>query len=265
MQLQLNQIRTDGGTQPRATIDQFKAEEYAGDMQNGAKFPPVTVFYDGADYWLADGFHRVKAAKLAEKGTIEATVKQGTRRDAVLFSVGANSDHGLQRTNDDKRRAVKTLLGDEEWLKWSDAKIAKQTKTSPPFVAKLRDEINLTINVYSEKHAGKKYTTKHGTTATMKTGNIGRRSAVATMPATVPVAPTAVLDEPEPIYTAPLTDLIPEEEADLPVELPEEEPTVDQRVAAFVTDWQNQELINLTQGQRKSLIDGILQLFDSTY
>src|ERR1700722_14805947 len=53
-------------------------------------------------------------------------IRQGTRRDAVLFSVGANASHGLRRTNDDKRRAVMTLLSDSEWRKWPLRKIARR-------------------------------------------------------------------------------------------------------------------------------------------
>jgi len=34
--------------------------------------------------------------------------------DAVFNSVGANAEHGLRRTNADKRRAVLTLLNDDE-------------------------------------------------------------------------------------------------------------------------------------------------------
>jgi hypothetical protein len=72
------------------------------------------VFYDGAEYWLADGFHRVHAAQKLRRLTIAADVRQGTRRDAVLLSARANAEHGLRRTNEDKRRAVLTLLADPE-------------------------------------------------------------------------------------------------------------------------------------------------------
>jgi hypothetical protein len=52
-------IRLDGGTQIRAcSTFQTKVEDYAIAMTQDADFPPLTVFWDGADYWLADGFHR---------------------------------------------------------------------------------------------------------------------------------------------------------------------------------------------------------------
>lgn len=167
--LSVAQIRTDGGTQPRAEISPNIVEEYADLMTEGLRFPPITVFYDGEDYWLADGFHRIAAANKIELLTIRADVNQGNRRDAILYSVGANSDHGLRRTNADKHRAVMLILEDEEWLKWSDREIAKKTNTHHTFVGKIRKE--LTGVIASEKV----YTTKHGTTATMNTENIGRK------------------------------------------------------------------------------------------
>jgi hypothetical protein len=106
-------IRMDGGTQPRASsIDVELVEEYARDIAAGAVLPPPVVFYDGTHYWLADGFHRVCAykSKRIEKRIgrieIECEVRQGSRRDAILFSVGANSTHGLRRSNDDTTSAA---------------------------------------------------------------------------------------------------------------------------------------------------------------
>ncbi len=113
--LPLDKVRRDGGTQPRAFMNQDTVKEYAQDLELGAVFPPVIVFYDGTSYWLADGFHRVAATESLGRTEIKAEVKQGSSRDAVLLSCGVNATHGLRRTNADKRRAVMRLLNDEEW------------------------------------------------------------------------------------------------------------------------------------------------------
>lgn len=107
-------------------LDGAVIAEYAEAMEDGKQFPPVTVFYDGSSYWLADGFHRVNAALQVGRGYVEAQIITGTQRDAVLYSVGANAAHGLRRSNADKRRAVERLLRDDEWAKWSDSEIARR-------------------------------------------------------------------------------------------------------------------------------------------
>lgn len=139
--VKLTDIEISGSTQQREKIDLPAVEEYAEAMKCGAKFPPVTLFFDGAQHWLADGFHRYHAYKLAEIIEISADVHEGTNRDARLFSAGANGDHGLRPTNADKRKSVLVLLEDKEWAKWSDASIAKHCKVTHPFVGKLRKEM----------------------------------------------------------------------------------------------------------------------------
>src|SRR5579862_7793192 len=110
VRLRLDVIRRDGATQPRACMDFETAYEYGDDMRAGAKFPPVIVFYDGKDYWLADGFHRYEAAFSIEQEDIQAEVHQGTVEDARWYSLGVNKGHGIRRTNADKERAVKAAL-----------------------------------------------------------------------------------------------------------------------------------------------------------
>lgn len=166
-------IRVNGGTQSRAGINRDVVAEYAEAMQAGAEFPPLVLFFDGSTYWLADGFHRYEAYARANAHDVPAEVRQGTQRDAILYSVGANARHGLRRTNDDKRRAVMKLLEDAEWSKWSDREIARQCSVSPSTVAKHRSEVSsVTVHLDSEPRT---YTTKHGSTAKMDTGNIGKR------------------------------------------------------------------------------------------
>lgn len=137
----LDDIRTDGGTQPREYLNELVLSEYAEGMTDGTAFPPVVIFFDGSHYWLADGFHRFFAAKKCGARDLAADVRQGTRRDAKLYAVGANATHGLRRTNADKRRAALTLLQDEEWQRWSNREIARQCGATHTFVAKLRREL----------------------------------------------------------------------------------------------------------------------------
>ncbi|BCH32615.1 hypothetical protein MesoLjLc_45450 [Mesorhizobium sp. L-8-10] len=139
--LDLKRIRVDGGTQSRAGIDDAVVEAYAEDIADGVTFPPITVFYNGVDYWLADGFHRYRAHQKAKKAKIAVEVKQGMQRDAILYSVGANATHGLQRTRADKRRAVEMLLNDAEWSTWSVNKIADLCRVSRELVKSLQGSV----------------------------------------------------------------------------------------------------------------------------
>jgi len=178
--LRIDLLRTDGGTQPRAGMYLATIADYADEMKNEVRFPPVTVFYDGSEYWLSDGFHRVAAAKKIRRDTIDVDIQQGTQRDAILHACGANATHGMRRTNEDKRRAAKTLLQDEEWSQWSDREIARRCVVGAPLVGQLRE--SLTVRNYSDKPAsGRTYTTRHGTKAKMDTSRIGRKPQKAEM------------------------------------------------------------------------------------
>lgn len=148
--LDLAVIRTDGGTQPRSALNMLTVDEYKEAMTHGAEFPPVKVFFDGMNYWLADGFHRLAARKAGAFSGVKADIENGTHRDALLYSLGANATHGLARSNDDKRRAVTVMLEDPEWTKWSDSAIAEKLSVSQPFIGKIRKEL-ITQNVISEQ------------------------------------------------------------------------------------------------------------------
>lgn len=123
-------IRIDGGTQARVALDQAVVTEYAEHMKDGDKFPPIIVFNDGSEYWLADGFHRYFATKANGMVSIEAEVKEGTQRDATLYSFGANGRRGLNINFEDKRNIIKRMLEDQEWGQWTNAQIAKHVGVS---------------------------------------------------------------------------------------------------------------------------------------
>lgn len=198
--MKIGQIRMDGGTQPRADINDAVVHEYAEAMTAGAIFPPVVVFHDGTDHWLADGFHRVRAALYLGNATIDADVRQGTRRDAILHSVGANSEHGLRRTNDDKRRAVELLLADPEWSRWSDRRIAIQCGVSDFMVRGMRASVSARE---SQIAPTTRTVERNGTTYQQDTTNIGR----ARISASAPAGPASA--EPAPAPSVPRLRSIP--------------------------------------------------------
>lgn len=139
--LDIHQIRLDGGTQIREKLNDEIVKEYAERMHDGAVFPPVIVIYDGQNYWLADGFHRLHALLLLQRETIDCLVYEGSQREAILVAVKANATHGLRRTNPDKRRAVETILADEEWSKKSSRWVAETCGVSHSLVNDIRREL----------------------------------------------------------------------------------------------------------------------------
>jgi hypothetical protein len=98
----------------------------------------------------------------------------GTKREAMLYSCGANK-HGKTRTSEDKRRAVGRLLTDSEWRHWSNVEIARHCGVAQSLVANIRQSL------FSEQSDGhqRTYRTKHGTIATMDTSRIGRIAGVS--------------------------------------------------------------------------------------
>lgn len=138
-------------------------------MSAGQQFPPLLVVFDGAEYWLVDGFQRRWAAIKAKIEKFKCLVIEGTREDARWLSYGANKDHGLPRTNDDKKNAVLAALKHPKGAKKSDGQIAEHVGVSDRMVNKYRAELEVT----SKLSESPKRTGRDGRTT--NTTNIGRK------------------------------------------------------------------------------------------
>jgi hypothetical protein len=167
----LDLIRSDGGAQARVCLNDDVVAEYAEADAAGADFPPGVVFHDGTDYWLADGFHRKAARQRNRRKDMLVEVRQGSRRDAILYAAGANAQHGLRRTNDDKRIAVMRLLTDDEWKQWSDREIARRCGVGHPLVAEVRAELSGSSSRCAE---AERTVQRGGSLFTMNTAAIGK-------------------------------------------------------------------------------------------
>jgi hypothetical protein len=138
IEIALSDIILDERLQTREMLNSEAVEDYAARYAEGAEMPAVTLFRDGGTNWLADGFHRVAAARKAGKERILAMARDGSFRDALLFAAGANASHGLRRSNADKRRAVEMLLSDTECAGWSAYQVAEHCGVGRSLVADVR-------------------------------------------------------------------------------------------------------------------------------
>jgi ParB/Sulfiredoxin domain len=172
----LSAIQRDERAQPRLELNASVIDEYAAALKAGAKLPPIDVFQTPEGMILADGYHRVEAAKLAGLTELAAAVHAGDRRAAILHAVGANAAHGLRRSNADKRRAVLTLLQDPEWRQWSDREIADQCRVSRPLVAELRAEVEAKTPHPAELQDSNRTVKRSGNVYSMNIANMRGKS-----------------------------------------------------------------------------------------
>lgn len=220
--LSISSVRLDGGTQGRVRLDPTIVQDYAQEFTRNAEmpvelalksshelwwgsFPPLDVYFD-QEYWLADGFHRLAGLRQAlERAGLDSyhirgwrvlcKVHKGSRRDAILHAAGANANHGLRRTNADKRKAVETLLRDEEWQKWSDAEIARRCAVDAKTVGNARHQLELNREIPDT------LIRKRADGATVDTTNVGANKRKIE-PVRKPT-PTPQVKPAEPVYDAP--------------------------------------------------------------
>jgi hypothetical protein len=177
--LNIANIRIDGGTQARVALNQDVVKDYAEKMRDGEKFPAVVVYFDGSDYWLADGFHRYFATKSNGTVSIECEVKNGTLDDATLFAFSANGKRGLSMSAEDNRNVIYAMLRHPEWKLWTNAAIAKHVGVSKMTVGRVKATLDL-----KDEDTVKKYKDKHGNESTMDTKNLKAKEVKTTKPDT---------------------------------------------------------------------------------
>lgn len=170
--IDIAKLLEDCSTQCRVKINWGKVRIYTALLKSGFNpFPPVIVYQDGDRFYVADGFHRLYAAREAGMTTFPVEIRKGTKRDAMLFAVEHNAKHGLSFTNEDKRKAVRILLADSEWSKWSLSEIARRCGVTVPLVSKLSNDPSLKGLKTAD---AQRLFTRNGKTHSMTTGRIGK-------------------------------------------------------------------------------------------
>jgi hypothetical protein len=162
--VRIDELRIDEmALQSRAETDQDIVKVYADrrrgkPKQPGSPFPPVLVFIINGVWWLADGFHRVAAARKLGEETIPAIVR---RAESMTEAIIAGAEINMSKENlrgyqeADRRRYAELLIrngagkpGEGSW-DWSDSELGRRTGLGSGTIARirlvLRDSLGISI------------------------------------------------------------------------------------------------------------------------
>ena len=91
--LSIADLLANSPVDPQAHLDTERVARYAENLDTA---PPIVVFSTEDGLLVADGYHRLAAARLRGEETIEAEIRHGTRHDALRYAaaVGA-AQHGI--------------------------------------------------------------------------------------------------------------------------------------------------------------------------
>ena len=172
--ISIQSIRTDGQTQHRTAINQELIRKYAELMSEGAVFPPVRVWWDGTDYWLTDGFHRLGAAQRLEMQEILAEVHIGALSAAQWDSYAANCSHGARRTRAEAQNVLRLALHHSNAEYVSNLELARHLQLPESTVRRWRRAISS-----SSGEVSCRLVTRRGTTYQLTVDKIGRHRAIS--------------------------------------------------------------------------------------
>jgi len=134
-------VSLDVNLQHRPAMDEETISRYKALIEDGCKFPPIDVVYDGKTYWVWDGAHRYQSHRKLNKKYITANITEGTKHEAVYYSFNANSTHGLPRQKGAIEKIIRQIMADEEWSKDSNVAIAKHVGCTETAVRYFKDKI----------------------------------------------------------------------------------------------------------------------------
>lgn len=93
--------------------------------------PPIVVYPEGegdrTHYVVADGHHRVLAARRAGRTTLPAYVRDGTADEARAYAIDYNFQHGETYNREDTQKIIRWFLTHPRYSRLSDRLLSEMT------------------------------------------------------------------------------------------------------------------------------------------
>jgi ParB-like chromosome segregation protein Spo0J len=136
-EIELDKLEAPGATS-RARVETALVGSFADLMTMGVKLPPLEVYFDGTTFWLADGFHRVAAARKLNRTTMPAMVMPGDKMRALLALLAANK---ASRSDDDKRHVAHLALTDPLLKTWNNQQLSEHIGVGQDLIQRVRRSV----------------------------------------------------------------------------------------------------------------------------
>jgi len=148
--------------QARAGIDRQTVDDYAALMAGSrgrgnaaAEFPSVRIWQVKDALYLTAGSHRWRAAKAANKDSIDAEFFTGTYAEALVDAITSNARHGRRPTSDDIRHSLELLFEQgKKYQDMTDRSLSKLIGCSATTIGKVRGSLS-TVDSDSRKRVDK--------------------------------------------------------------------------------------------------------------
>jgi hypothetical protein len=137
----IKDLTLDPKYQARSRMNPSVVKEYEENLISGVALPPIKVVKTSDKFIVVDGFHRVDAHVNVGRDRVAAEVIDGDHWTALKLAVSANQTHGLQRSREDKTRAVEMALDDFGLSCQSDRELGKLCGVSHKFIASVREKL----------------------------------------------------------------------------------------------------------------------------
>lgn len=119
------------------TSDQI-TNTYKSAIESTRTCAPLSVCFDGSDYWLFDGHHRLAAMKSLGFNTCKVTIYKGTRRDAFRRYIKDKLRCQGRSSSGVFSHCLRILDEDPEWSKTDNKTLSTLFGRSPEFFTKIQ-------------------------------------------------------------------------------------------------------------------------------
>ena len=152
----ISNVHLEPRCQCREQIDKEYVATLIEAFQAEREIPRIEVWeVDGepeARLVVVDGYHRLQALTTLKREWLHvAVVGNGSLDEASWYAIGRNHEHGLRRTLEDRKKAIRYAFENPLARDYANTTIARQTGCNDKLVAIVRAEVEATIKMKGDE------------------------------------------------------------------------------------------------------------------